>query len=54
MQRNLLKVAHLPMSIKQIQFSYLINPHFKDIYEYVAQNKLTNSKVTILQVGTFA
>ena len=35
-----LKGTHLPVTIKDIQAEYLINSYFKDIYLYLAQNKL--------------
>ena len=39
-QRKVLKGTHLPVMIKKIEEGYLINPYFKDIYLYLAQNKL--------------
>ena len=40
--------------IKEIQAGYLISPYFKDIYLYLEQNKLLNSKSRILKVETWA
>ena len=39
-QRKVLKGTHFPVEIKEIQAGYLNSPHFKDIYLYLAQNKL--------------
>ena len=46
-QRNVLKGTHLPVTIQEIQTGYLNNPYFKDIYLYLAQNKLLISKSAI-------
>ena len=46
-QRKVLKGTHLPVTIKEIQTGYLISPYFKDIYLYLAQNKLPITKTTI-------
>ena len=46
-QRKFLKGTHLPVTVKEIQAGYLINSYFKDIYLYLAQNKLPNTKTTI-------
>ena len=35
---------HLPLTIKEIQAGYLTSPYFKDIYQYLAQNKLPNKR----------
>ena len=40
----------MPMSMKQIQASYSTSPYFKEIYKYLAQNKLPNPKVAIFQI----
>ena len=42
-QRKVLKGTHLPVSVRVIQAGYLISPYFKDLYFYVAQNKLPNN-----------
>ena len=34
----------MPVEIKEVQAGYLDNPHFKDIYLYLAQNKLPTSE----------
>ena len=46
-QRKVLKRTHLPVTIKEIQAEYLISPYFKDLYLYLAQNKLPNTKSAI-------
>ena len=53
-QRKVLKGAHLPVTVKEIQAGYLISPYFKDSYLYLAQNKLPNTKSTITKVETLA
>ena len=44
-QRKVLKCTHLPVEVKEIQVGYLHSPYFKDIYQYLLQNKLLSSKV---------
>ena len=46
-QRKVLKDTHLPVEIKEIQAGYLHNPYFKEIYQYLPQNKLPHSKLAI-------
>ena len=46
-QRKVLKGTHLPVAIKEIQTEYLVSPYFKDIYLYLAQNKLPSTKTAI-------
>ena len=53
-QRKVLKGTHLPVMIKEIQAGYLISPYFKDIYLYLAENKLPSSKTEIQKVEAFA
>ena len=43
-QRKVLMGMHLPVIIKETQAAYLISPYFKDIYLYLAQNKLPSTK----------
>ena len=45
---------HLSMMIKEIQAGYLSSSYFKDIYLYLAQNRLPSSKATIRKVKTLA
>ena len=52
--RKVLKGTHLLIEVKEIQAGYLSSPHFKDIYLYLAQNKLPTSKVAIRKVETLA
>ena len=46
-QRKVLKGAHLPVTVKEIQAGYLISPYLKDIYLYLAQNNLPSTKSAI-------
>ena len=46
-QRKVLKGTHLPIEIKEIQTGYLHSPYFKEIYQYLSQNKLPHSKKDI-------
>ena len=53
-KRKVLKSAHLPLTIKEIQAGYLASPYFKDIYRYLAQNKLPSKRSAIHKVKTLA
>ena len=53
-QRKVMKGTHLLIEIKEIQAGYLSSPYFKDIYLYLAQNKLPTSKATIRKVELLA
>ena len=46
-QRKVLKGTHLPVEVKEIQVGYLCSPYFKDLYQYLLQNKLLSSKSAI-------
>ena len=46
-QRKVLKNTHLPVEIKEIQAGYLHSHYFKDLYQYLSQNKLPHSKLVI-------
>ena len=46
-QRKVLKGTYLPIEIKEIQTGYLHSPYFKEIYQYLSQNKLPHSKMAI-------
>ena len=46
-QRKVLKGTHLLVEVKEIQAGYLHSPYFKDIYQYLLQNKLPSSKLAI-------
>ena len=43
----MLKGTHLLLEVKEIQAGYLHSPNFKDIYQYLLQNKLLSSKLAI-------
>ena len=45
---------HLPIVIKNIQAGYLISFYIKDIYLYLAHNKLPSSKAAIRKVEALA
>ena len=45
---------HLSIMIKDIQAGYLISSCFKDIYLYLAQNKLPSSKAAIRKMEALA
>ena len=53
-QRKVLKGTHLPVTVKEIQAGYLISPYFQDLFLYLAQNKLPNTKSAIRKVETLA
>ena len=53
-KRKVLKGTHLPLTIKEIQAGYLTSPYFKDLYLYLAQNKLPNKKSAICKVENLA
>ena len=46
-QRKGLKGTHLPVTVKEMWAGYLLSSYFKDIYLYLAQNKLPDMKTTI-------
>ena len=46
-QRKVLKGTHLPVTIMEIQAGYLISLYFKDLYLYLAHNKLPSTKSAI-------
>ena len=49
-QRKVLKDTQLPITIKVIQAAYLTIPYFKDLYLYLAQNKLPSKRSAISKV----
>ena len=49
-----LKGTNLSVTVKEIQAGYLTSSYFKDIYLYLAQNKLPSSKSTIRKVEALA
>ena len=42
------------MTVKEIQAGYLVSSYFKDLYQYLAQNKLPNWKTAIQKVQKLA
>ena len=53
-QREVLKGTHLPLEIKEVQVGYLNSPYFKDIYLYLAQNRLPSTKAVIRKTEILA
>ena len=53
-KRKVPQDTHLPLTIKEIQACYLTSPYFKDLYLYLAQNKLPSKKSAICKVETLA
>ena len=51
-KRKVLKGAHLPLTIKEIQAGYLSSPYFKDLYLFLSQNKLPSERSSIKKVET--
>ena len=50
----MLKGTHLCLMIKQIQAKYLNSVYFKDIYQYLAQNRLPSKKSVMRKVEILA
>ena len=46
-KRKVLKSIHLAVEVKEIQAGSLHSPYFKDLYQYLLQNKLPSSKSAI-------
>ena len=46
-RKKVLKGIHLPLTIKEIQAGYLNSLYFKDIYQYLAQNRLPRKRAAI-------
>ena len=53
-QRKVLKGTHLPVTVNEIQADNLMIPYFKDLYLYLAQNKLSGTKKAIHKVEMLA
>ena len=53
-KRKVLKGTHLPLIIKEIQAGYLSSSFFKDVFVYLAQNKLPNKKNAVPKVLTLS
>ena len=54
MQHKVLKGSHLLATVKEIQAGYLNSLYFKEIYLYLAHNKLPSSKIGIRKVEALA
>ena len=50
----MLKSPHLPLMIKEIQAGYLNSLYFKDMYQYLAQNRLPSKKSAMSKVEILA
>ena len=53
-KRKVLKGMHLPLTIKEIQSGYLSSLYFKDIYIYLAHNRLPSKRVAMRRVEMLA
>ena len=53
-RRKVLKGMHLPLTIKEIQAGYLSSLYFKDIYLYLAHNRLPSKKAAMKRVELLA
>ena len=53
-RKKVLKGTHLPLTIKEIQAGYSSSSYFKDIYLYLAQNRLPAKKAAIKRVEVLA
>ena len=53
-QRKVLKGTHLRITVKEIWVGYLTSSYFKDLYLYLAQNKLPSKKSAIHKVEALA
>ena len=46
--------SNLSVMIKDIQAGYLVSSYFKDIYSYLAQNKLPSTNLVIRKIEALA
>ena len=53
-ERKVLKRTYLPITVKEIKARYHINSYFKEMYSYLAQNKLPHTKAAIVKAETLA
>ena len=53
-QGKVLKRTQSPVTVKEIQAGYSINPYLKDLYLYLTQNKLPSTKTAIHEVEMLA
>ena len=44
----------MPVEVKEIQVGYLRSPYFKDLYQYLLQNRLPSSKSAIKKLETLS
>ena len=52
--KKVLKGTHLPLTIKEIQAGYLSSLYFKDIFFYLAHNRLPSKKAAMRRVELLA
>ena len=52
--QKVLKGTHLSVTVKEIHAGYLNSSYSKDIYLYLAQNKLPHSKAVIQKIEALA
>ena len=53
-RKKVLKGMHLPLTIKEIQAGYLSSLYFKDLYLYLAHNRLPSKKAAMKRVELLA
>ena len=53
-QRKVLRGTHSPVTVKEIEAGYLTSLYFKDIYLYLAHNKLSSTKTAIQKMAALA
>ena len=53
-KRKVLKGMHLPLTLKEIQSGYLSSLYFKNIYIYLAHNRLPSKKIAMRRVEMLA
>ena len=53
-RKKVLRGTHLPLMIKEIQTGYLNSLYFKDIYQYLAHNRLLSKKGAMKRVEILA
>ena len=53
-RKKVLKGTHLPLMIKEIQAGYLSSLYFKDIYLYLAHNRLLSKRAAMKRVELLA
>ena len=53
-QWKIIKGTHLPVTVREIRAGYLVSFYFKDLFLYLAQNKLPGNKTAIRKVKALA